>query len=409
MRPNELLWKREIGQKFSVTHWQESTVTQVPRTLKESPVDITGSDKVFSSYWLNDVDILFGTKDQKLRVYNVNHAKIFDIQLPSYSPISNTLKDNVIYSRDSYRAQNFCRDNNHLPKNLTAPLAGIRAISANPAGTLIAVASGNPYYIYILDLPSLSSNTILQGHTDAIFSVDWIDNETVISGSRDGTMKCWKLDGHKLQTVQEDNTRRPIGILEPTWSTTEIDSQRIRDLIYLDRKAVTLSSNGFLDIWDMEEQTAVNSFGLPFPLEAVCMAGNMQNATVAIGSQAHVAIMDARSGSSVHTFQSVNDYTGVRSLDYCDYIITSGGGMGHIGWYDLRAQRYLKIDGQDFRSASAGWFAVENDLQNSSGGWHGNPTKAIYTLKYNHQRTKLFAAGGPLEANIKGASAGVWM
>jgi hypothetical protein len=74
MRPNELLWKREIGQKFSVTHWQESTVTQVPRTLKESPVDITGSDKVFSSYWLNDVDILFGTKDQK--VTSLNHQKV---------------------------------------------------------------------------------------------------------------------------------------------------------------------------------------------------------------------------------------------------------------------------------------------------------------------------------------------
>ena len=83
--------------------------------------------------------------------------------------------------------------------------------------------------------------------------------------------------------------------------------------------------------------------------------------------------------------------------------------MGHIGWYDLRAQRYLEIDGQDFRSASAGWYEVENDLQSSSGGWHGNPANAIYALKYNHQRTKLFAAGGPLEANIKGAYAGVWM
>ncbi|KAI8584233.1 hypothetical protein K450DRAFT_267596 [Umbelopsis ramanniana AG] len=391
MRPNELLWKREIGQKFSVTHWQGSTVTQVPMILKESPVNITGSDKVFSSYWLNDGDILFGTKDQKL---------------PSPSPISITQKHNAIYLRGSQRTQNFCRGSNHLPKNSTVPLAGIRAINANPAGTLIAVASSNPYSIYILDLPSLSSNTILQGHTDAIFSVAWIDNETVISGSRDGTMKCWKVNGNKQQSVQD----RSIEILEALWSTTEIDSQRIRDLIYLDMKAVTLSSNGFLDIWDVEKQAAqVNSICLPFPLEAVCMAGNNQNATVAVGSQAHVAVMDARSGSSVHTFQSVNDYTGVRSLDYCDYIITSGGGMGHIGWYDLRAQRYLKIDGQDFRSASAGWFAVENDLQSSSGGWHGNPTKAIYTLKYNHQRTKLFAAGGPLEANFKGAYAGVWM
>jgi hypothetical protein len=66
MRPNELLWKREIGQKFSVTHWQDSTVTQVPRIVKEGPLNIMGSDKVFSSHWLNDIDILFGTKDQKV-------------------------------------------------------------------------------------------------------------------------------------------------------------------------------------------------------------------------------------------------------------------------------------------------------------------------------------------------------
>ena len=66
MRPNELLWKREIGQKFSVTHWQDSIVTQVPSILKEGPMNMNGSDKIFSACWLNDMDILFGTKDQKV-------------------------------------------------------------------------------------------------------------------------------------------------------------------------------------------------------------------------------------------------------------------------------------------------------------------------------------------------------
>lgn len=192
----------------------------------------------------------------------MNHAKLFNIPL-SYSPISNAEKHIVKNLRGGHRTQNFCHDNNSLLKKLTAPLAGIRAINVNPAGTFIAVASGNPYHIHIFDLPSLSSNTILQGHTDAIFSVAWIDNETIISGSRDGTMKCWKLNRNKVHTVQ-DTTHRSIDIIGPSWSTAELDSQRIRDLTYVDMKAVALSSNGFLDLWDVDKQSAVSLYNTTY-------------------------------------------------------------------------------------------------------------------------------------------------
>ncbi|KAH8550635.1 WD40-repeat-containing domain protein [Umbelopsis sp. PMI_123] len=411
MTPSELLYKREIGQKFSVTHLLDTTVTQVPTILKEYPVDIVGRDKVFSSYWLNDNDILFGTKDEMLHVYNLNHSKLFDIPLvkPPNFPIPKAHKDSITDLRGGHRAQNICYGYGLLSKDFTS-LAGIRAIAGNPCGTLIAVACCNPYSIHILDLPSLSTNTILQGHTDAIFSMAWIDNTTIISGSRDGTMKCWKLDRYRnrVQSMQ-DVTNRPIEILEPSWSEVEAENHRIRDLTYIDMKAVTLSTNGKLGLWDLDKQTTIKAICLPFPLEAVCMTGNEQNTTVAIGSQAHVSILDIRCGSFVHTFQSINEYTGVRSVDFYEYIITSGGGMGHIGWYDLRAQDYLKMDGQDFRCASTGWFETENDLQGDSEAWRGNSISAVYTLKYNRQRTKLFTAGGPLEANIKGANAGVWM
>lgn len=188
----------------------------------------------------------------------MNHAKIFKIPLPHFA-LSNAEKDIVKILRSGHRTQNLCHDDNSLLHNLTAPLAGIRAINTNPDKTLIAVASGNPYHIHIFDLPSLSANTILQGHNDAIFSVAWIDNNTLISGSRDGTMRCWTLNRNKLQTVQ-DTAHRSIDIIEPSWSTTKLNSQRIRDLTYVDMKAVTLSSNGFLDLWDVDKRSAVSLY-----------------------------------------------------------------------------------------------------------------------------------------------------
>lgn len=139
------------------------------------------------------------------------------------------------------------------------------------------------------------------------------------------------------------------------------------------------------------------------------MANNGKCGTLAIGSQAHISIIDPRSGLPVHTFPSINEYSGVRSLDFTESVITTGGGLGRIGWYDLRAHEYINLGEQDFYSTNPGWFDKENELYTGSVADRGLHINAVFTLSYSPHRTKLFTAGGPLQANLKGSYAGVWM
>ena len=68
-------------------------------------------------------------------------------------------------------------------------------------------------------------------------------------------------------------------------------------------------------------------------------------------SQGHVNLLDPRLSSrsaahSVHEFVSLDESCGVRSLAWCQHILAVGGGKGRVGFYDLRAQRYLDLRGE---------------------------------------------------------------
>jgi hypothetical protein len=90
------------------------------------------------------------------------------------------------------------------------------------------------------------------------------------------------------------------------------------------------------------------------------MAGNERHGILAVGSQANILIIDPRGDSPVHTFTSINEYSGVRSLDFTRHINTSGGGLGRVGGCDVRAHEYLRFDDdQSFHCTSPGWFDKE--------------------------------------------------
>lgn len=215
-----LLSRRDQGQKFSAYRLTDLLVAQVPKTLSKKRLNVCAHDKEFSSCWLSDTDVLFGTKDQKvlyrdykqeqkiaqimrrqilniwyawqLHVYNAHNGKIFDIELFSPDACTTDHKSCRQINSEGYGpSQSHCRNDNTMANSQAAQSSGIRAIAANPSHKSIAIACGSPNNVHVLDLPTLSSKSILQGHTDTTFSVAWIDDRTLISGSRDGTMKCW--------------------------------------------------------------------------------------------------------------------------------------------------------------------------------------------------------------------------
>lgn len=90
---------------------------------------------------------------------------------------------------------------------------------------------------------------------------------------------------------------------------------------------------------------------LKYTQETVCLTSNPDANLFAVGSQSHISVIDPRTPSIVHVADSCDEGWGVRSLDFKSHIITSGGGYGRVGFYDLRAQRYL--DGFDDKSDRA--------------------------------------------------------
>ncbi|KAI1297021.1 DDB1- and CUL4-associated factor 12 [Mortierella claussenii] len=146
-------------------------------------------------------------------------------------------------------------------------------------------------------------------------------------------------------------------------------------------------------------------------IETVCLTANSEANLFAVGSQSHISVIDPRSTTIVHVAESCDEGWGVRSLDFKSHIITTGGGYGRIGYYDLRAQRYL--DGFDngesakhYQEIGSGWLNRDTTYAVSISGVAIR--NAIYALEYDSTGTRLFAAGGPLQLGLCGAYVGLW-
>ncbi|CAG8839191.1 31316_t:CDS:2, partial [Gigaspora margarita] len=88
----------------------------------------------------------------------------------------------------------------------------------------------------------------------------------------------------------------------------------------------------------------------------------------------------------------------VRSLNFDDHIITTGGGYGRLSFYDMRAQNYLVFNTSNDESS------VTCNYKETGSGW----LNAIYTLSYDESGTMLFTGGGPLQLGLKGSHATIW-
>ena len=77
------------------------------------------------------------------------------------------------------------------------------------------------------------------------------------------------------------------------------------------------------------------------PSETVCLTANADTNLYAVGSQSHISVVDPRRPGVVHVADSCDEGWGVRALDFKSHIITTGGGHGRVGFYDMRAHRFL--------------------------------------------------------------------
>lgn len=175
---------------------------------------------------------------------------------------------------------------------------------------------------------------------------------------------------------------------------------------------------------------------------------------IAVGSLNHVLIIDPRKrdpGAHVSTLTSPDREQGVRSICFQDNILSYGTGRGKIAFFDIRAEKYLYMNGTldsevtgpgpgpgnsngtlptqfNGRLHELGAHMTEHVPAPTYGqyielgkGWlledfrfwahfaNGSPVKnACYTHAWDQTGTRLFAAGGPLAYGLYGGYIGVW-
>ncbi|KAF9923215.1 DDB1- and CUL4-associated factor 12 [Linnemannia zychae] len=291
-----------------------------------------------------------------------------------------------------------------------ATSAGVRSLSINPSRTLLAIGAGEPFQVTIYSIPEYEPVGIMYGHNDLVFSLTWVSDTVLVTGSRDGSMRVWSMDSSVMTILP--SVIAPIEVRFPILSRNE-KKAKVRDLS-LNKgtgQLMTLTTDGYVKLWNRENYIQISELKLVRPTETVCLTSNPDANLFAVGSQSHITIVDPRIPCLVHETESCDEGWGVRALDFKSHIITTGGGFGRIGYYDLRAQRYL--DGFDngrstrrYQEIGAGWLNRDTDYADSVTGIMIR--NAVYSLQYDSTGTRLFAAGGPLQLGLCGSYAGLW-
>ncbi|KAL2919634.1 hypothetical protein HK105_200547 [Polyrhizophydium stewartii] len=489
-----------------------------PPTMGETEFVMPDMDKVFSSAWLSDTDIVLGTKCNKLLVLNTLTGKSVEIPspvvshtaesqpqaapLPLYSP---AIGFGVGFGAAAALPNSGAQAAPQMPlrahpvvhrTTIMGPqhCAGIHSVTINPSKTLIAVGGGRPTdIVHIYRLPTFEPYALLQGHKDVVFSVAWLNDTTLVSGSRDSHLMQWSLRrGAEATVMSTYPLESPIPIFEPISAKKE-HRGKVRDLGFdpFTRQAFTLSSDGSVKIWDAAARSCdvVATVPLYHTSETVCLSLDYRHHLVAVGSQSHISIIDPRVGGIVHIFESRDEGWGVRSLCANGDIFAVGGGLGRISFYDMRAQQYLswrrqplgvrETEGAYIPTRTPGMFqhmATEFPLlapaprqaalqPSSSNAVHAAPgvlpeisraaaaacglsgatlgiepangpgdrtflqsghgwldkdriymnhfqgadiRNAVYTLSFDSTGRRMFAAGGPLQLNLRGSYLGLW-
>lgn len=236
---------------------------------------------------------------------------------------------------------------------------GIHSIALSPNGKLLAASTSHPSRIALYQLPSFQQIGILNGHTDWIFGLEWINNEILASGSRDHSIGIWNVSRAVASSDDEVSILRHF---DPILKIDSAHQEKVRAIQYnpVEAKLYSLSTDTTVKVWDANcNFQHVSTINLVHTNETVCMGMDSQSSRLlAVGSQSHFSLIDPNirtcasssmsmsSGSSlpvIASYHTPDEKLGVRSLVWRNHILNIGGGNGRIGFFDMRKSAYLNL------------------------------------------------------------------
>jgi len=271
----------------------------------------------------------------------------------------------------------------------------------NPSQPLLASGAENPTEIAIFSLPSFKPLIILQGQRDWTFASRFLSENLLVSGSRDSSIYLWSTISEEQENIQQ---KTPLLVRKE-------HKRKVRSIEYnsTTKQMMSLSADCSMKVWDIHNFDVVTTVTLKERSELVCMSIDELTNVAVVGSQYRAEVIDVRiPNPTVRLIKSNDSDWGVRSVSLMGHVLTMGGGMGRISFYDLRANGFIPLPQSSngiFLKTGVGWESA-NDSYYYVGGTV--LPHACYTHCYDPSGTRLFVAGGPLIAGMKGSYASVW-
>ncbi|KAI1278491.1 DDB1- and CUL4-associated factor 12-like protein 1 [Halotydeus destructor] len=363
--------------------------------MGEKLLTVDGTNKIFCAQWLSDRQVIIGTKCNQLKVLDVKDNKTVNIPTIQSSP-------------KSYQPVSPC---------------GIHAIEINAGQTMLATGGSNANDVAVYSLPSLDPIYIGErSHKDYIFDLAWLDEQLLVSASRDSSIALWKINPDNLQEAgcsSHFSTKPQCDTAVLKLVVTGAD--KIRQVMFNQQRMeiVAMSLNASIYAIDVYTMTVKESKSLTVYQENVCLEQSADYNVYAIGSKNAISMVDPRKLQQSDKITSNLNNSGIRSMRFNRDLLTIGTGNGQIMFYDMRNQKFLfpdtaleKFSDPTHRARTSMLVSAEGHVDrdfNYYEAYHLFPYHpAIYTHCFDVSGTKIFAAGGPLPACITGNYAAIW-
>ena len=169
------------------------------------------------------------------------------------------------------------------------------------------------------------------------------------SGARDGRVLLWSARAAARADAAAPGAAQPLAS-----RARHAGSARVRALALApgpSRLASLSPADGSLHLYDTAAGLRLSAaVPLPHTEDLVCLAGaggergaaaSSHAHLLAVGSAAHVTLVDGRSRAPFASVPSEDGGAGVRSLSMRGHVLTVGGAAGKLSFLDLRTRRYL--------------------------------------------------------------------